>query len=38
MNEIAAQTGYCQRTVRRLLNRVKEQMEWDLLEDSRVES
>jgi RNA polymerase sigma-70 factor (ECF subfamily) len=36
MNEIAAQTGYCQRTIRRLLNRFQQQMEWDLLEQSGV--
>jgi RNA polymerase sigma-70 factor (ECF subfamily) len=38
MGEIATQTGYCQRTVRRLLNRFKEQMEWDLLENSGTSS
>lgn len=36
MQEIAAQTGYCQRTIRRLLNRFKGQMEWDLLQESGV--
>ena len=36
MQEIAAQTGYCQRTIRRLLNRFKGQMEWDLLQQSGV--
>jgi RNA polymerase sigma-70 factor (ECF subfamily) len=38
MQEIAAQTGYCQRTIRRLLNRFKGQMECDVLQQSGVSS
>jgi RNA polymerase sigma factor (sigma-70 family) len=38
MQEIASQTGYCQRTIRRLLNRFQGQMEFDLLQQSGVSS
>jgi RNA polymerase sigma-70 factor (ECF subfamily) len=34
LDEIAIKTGYSQRTVRRLLNRVKQQLEWDSLDGS----
>jgi RNA polymerase sigma-70 factor (ECF subfamily) len=36
MQEIATQTGYCQRTIRRLLNRFQGQMKLDLLQQSGV--